>query len=191
MKTLKTYGRILIISLLFILLLAACQPDGGEAVDVVEEDVKVSEGVKEEDVKADEGEIEVKRPDIVIAVQSINDTHDPTDTWNISIPILTNIYDQLVVRDFGESGLDAAAAPGLAESWTQTSDTVWEINLKQGVKFHNGEEMTAEDVAFSLASEERIAVDWGGMANSIEKAEAVDKSTVKVTTKFKNAAFQR
>ena len=41
--------------------------------------------------------------------------------------------------------------PCLAESWTISPDyKVYEFKLRKGVKFHNGDEMTAEDVVFSL-----------------------------------------
>ena len=40
--------------------------------------------------------------------------------------------------------------PNLAESWEQVDPTTLKITLRSGVKFHDGSEMTAEDVAFSL-----------------------------------------
>src|SRR4029434_10564188 len=42
-------------------------------------------------------------------------------------------------------------APSLAESWTVSPDALsYEFVLRKGVKFHNGEALTAEDVKFSL-----------------------------------------
>src|SRR5882757_2204335 len=42
-------------------------------------------------------------------------------------------------------------APSLAESWTESPDKlVYEFKLRQGVKFHNGDPFTAEDVKFSF-----------------------------------------
>jgi peptide/nickel transport system substrate-binding protein len=42
-------------------------------------------------------------------------------------------------------------APGLAESWTESADhLVYEFTLRQGVRFHNGDPFTAEDVQFSF-----------------------------------------
>ena len=42
-------------------------------------------------------------------------------------------------------------APSLAESWTESEDKrVYEFTLRQGLKFHNGDPFTAEDVKFSF-----------------------------------------
>ena len=46
---------------------------------------------------------------------------------------------------------DGELKPGLALSWEQADDGLsWTFKLREGVKFHDGEEMTAEDVRFSL-----------------------------------------
>jgi peptide/nickel transport system substrate-binding protein len=46
---------------------------------------------------------------------------------------------------------DNPMAPNLAESWTESSDKlVYEFTLRQGLKFHNGDPFTAEDVKFSF-----------------------------------------
>ena len=40
--------------------------------------------------------------------------------------------------------------PGLAESWRLINENTWEFRIRRGVKFHDGSELTAEDIAFSL-----------------------------------------
>src|SRR5262245_8848816 len=40
--------------------------------------------------------------------------------------------------------------PMLAESWKNVNPTTWEVKLRRGVKFHNGEEFTAESVKFTI-----------------------------------------
>jgi peptide/nickel transport system substrate-binding protein len=72
--------------------------------------------------------------------------------------------------------------PGLAESWTISSDyKVYEFKLRRGVKFHNGDEMTAEDVVFSISRYK------GGAAKAvkdrIEKVEAVNPYLVRISFK--------
>ena len=64
-----------------------------------------------------------------------------------------------VLSQFGEtlvlSGRDLTAIPVLAESWAPNADgTVWTFKLRQGVKFHNGKTMTADDV---VATFDRLA----------------------------------
>lgn len=187
MKSNAVFYRLLVIVIVTAFILTGCRQATEEPPQVEEtEQVVVEEPpspIEEEVVE------EAPRPDIVIAVQSLNDTHDPTDTYNIAVPILTNLYDLLVERDFGESGLEAVPTPGLAESWTQLSDTEWELKLREGVLFHDGTEMTAEDVVFTLASEERRNIDWIPLLTAITTAEVVDTYTVKVTTAYPDAAF--
>ena len=77
----------------------------------------------------------------------------------------------------------------LAESWTQPNETTYIFKLRRGVRWHNkppvnGRELTAEDVKYSL---ERFMTVKGNsnayMLKSVDKVEAVDKYTVKITTK--------
>lgn len=68
-----------------------------------------------------------------------NFRHRETET------VLRNVYDGLVTR-----GPDMQPVPELAESIVQIDPTTWEVKVRQGVKFHDGSELTAEDVAFSI-----------------------------------------
>ena len=45
---------------------------------------------------------------------------------------------------------NARLIPGLAVSWKALNPTTWEFRLRRGVRFHDGSELTAEDVAFSI-----------------------------------------
>src|SRR5438270_8801548 len=56
-----------------------------------------------------------------------------------------HIFDKLVQMD-----PDSKMIPGLATSWKPLDPTTWEFKLRKGVKFHDGSELTAEDVAFSI-----------------------------------------
>src|SRR2546422_780627 len=73
---------------------------------------------------------------------------DPADTDAEITPfmIFYALHDALVKPMPG--GLNM---PSLAESWTMSSDgRTWEFALRKGVRFHNGEPVTAEDVKFSF-----------------------------------------
>ena len=77
--------------------------------------------------------------------------------------------------------------PQLAESMTQVDDTHYDVKLRQGVHFHNGEEMTSEDVVFTYKrlwdpANKSPRANMGNMAN-VENIEAIDRYTVRWTTK--------
>ncbi len=59
--------------------------------------------------------------------------------------IAEHIFDKLVRMD-----PDSRMIPGLATSWKTIDPTTWEYKLRKGVKFHDGSELTAEDVVFSI-----------------------------------------
>lgn len=69
----------------------------------------------------------------------------------------------------------------LAESYTQDSDTEWTFVLRQGVKFHNGDELTADDVVSSIAYAQSYPASTT-YTGAIASVEAVDPYTVKITT---------
>ena len=73
---------------------------------------------------------------------------DPADTSGIITPfwILYALHDALVKPMPGKP-----MAPSLAESWTVSADGLtYEFVLRKGVRFHNGELLTADDVKFSF-----------------------------------------
>src|ERR1700710_921495 len=55
-----------------------------------------------------------------------------------------HVYEGLVTRD-----KDLKIVPALAESWETPEPTRWRFHLRKGVKFHNGDAFTADDVIFS------------------------------------------
>src|SRR5256886_1285864 len=73
---------------------------------------------------------------------------DPAETAGILTPfmILYALHDAMVKPMPGN-----LMAPSLAESWSVSSDgLLYEFLLRKGVRFHNGDVVTAEDVKFSL-----------------------------------------
>ena len=67
--------------------------------------------------------------------------HNLTPNSNIA----GHIFDTLVAMD-----PRMRLKPGLAESWRTLDDLTWEFKLRRGVKFHDGSELTAADVVFSI-----------------------------------------
>ena len=74
-----------------------------------------------------------------------------------------------------------ALQPELAESWTAAPDG-WTFNLRKGVKFHGGEDFTAEDVVFSFARAMEEASDFKEQAKNVASVEVIDDYTVKLVT---------
>lgn len=92
---------------------------------------------------------------------------------------LKHIFDTLV---WSGDGLNLE--PRLAESWRVVNDTTWEFKIRQGVKFHDGSDMTAEDVKFSI---DRIPAVSGPTpttvyVRSVKEVRIVNPSTVHVIT---------
>ncbi|MEJ2709554.1 MAG: ABC transporter substrate-binding protein [Anaerolineales bacterium] len=97
-----------------------------------------------------------------------------------SYQILNNVLEGLTTFDD-----DLNLQPGLAESWEQSEDgKTWTFQLRQGVKFHNGREMTADDVKWSF---ERLIDPATGAGNAGRvgppetKIDVVDPYTVAIT----------
>lgn len=80
---------------------------------------------------------------------------------------------------------DMSLRPELAESWEVSEDGSLKFNLRKGVKFQNGDEFTAEDVAFSLERimDPDISSPSRNKLDSIDRIEIIDPHTVKLHTK--------
>lgn len=122
--------------LVLVLIVAACSKDGGGA-----EKEQGDKAVEKSDSKT-----------LIIANGTDITTfdihnHNTTSTEAVHI----NMFNYLV-KNGGTEGF----IPDLAESWENVDDTTWSFKLKEGVKFHNGEDLTADDVKFTL---ERVAKD--------------------------------
>lgn len=77
---------------------------------------------------------------------------------------------------------DGKLEPRLAEKWESINDTTTRFYLRKGVKFHSGNEFTAEDVAFTLARL-KTSDDFKGLFEYFTEAKVVDKHTVDIITK--------
>ena len=109
------------------------------------------------------------------------DPHASND--NPSSNIRVQIYDRLM--DLDENGVPQ---PMLAESWERPDDKTIIFHLRKGVKFHNGDEMKASDVKFSL-ERALAAPEVSHILTGINGVEVLDDYTVKVTTEKPMAAI--
>jgi len=106
------------------------------------------------------------------------DPHRAGDIYTANV--IRQIYNNLVKMN------KAMEVQGdLAERWTNPDDKTWLFTLRKGVKFHNGETLTAEDVKFTFDRMLAPASKAPGkrLVDDVAKVEAVDAGTVKITTK--------
>jgi peptide/nickel transport system substrate-binding protein len=91
-----------------------------------------------------------------------------------------HIYGSLVERDEA-----MRKVPSLATSWKTIDDTTWEFELRRGVKFHDGTEFTAEDVAFSIKRIPNVPnnpAPYTSNIRSIISTEIVNPYTIRIKT---------
>lgn len=118
--------------------------------------------------------------DLTIATKNGPASMDPHFTaTSANAEATKHVFDTLL-----KSGNNLEILPSLAETWTAIDDTTWEFKLRAGVKFHDGSELTAEDVKFSI---ERIPNVTGPNPSTIyvrrvAGVEVVDALTLRVKT---------
>ncbi len=117
----------------------------------------------------------------VVIAQGVDPTtldpqwHEETPAYNV----LLNMYDTLLFRD-----KDLKIIPWLATSWKLVNPTTWEFKLRQGVRFHNGEEFDAEAAKFSLdrLRDPELKNRQATYFRLITSVDVVDKHTIRITT---------
>lgn len=104
------------------------------------------------------------------------DPHGQNDQPSARVRV--QIYETLVTQDH-----DLNIVPALAVSWEQVTPTVWEFKLREGVKFHNGDDFTAEDVKYSL-ERAKASPNMGFLVEAVTNVEVVDDYTVRIETEY-------
>lgn len=101
-------------------------------------------------------------------------------------PMITTLGDEYIVDNLVFNGLtrmreDLSIEPDLAESWSSTEDLKrWTFHLRRGVKFHNGDEMVADDVVaiFKRLLDPKTAAPARSQTDMIATVSAPDPATV-------------
>lgn len=165
-------------------LLAACGGGNGEGPDPVDPDPEADvEGLAE----AEEIISSYPRDETVF---TSGQQWGPPSSWN-PIPqsgeatgVRGLLYEPLFMFDPGTLELE----PWLAESGEWVSDDVFEVTLRDGLTWSDGEALTADDVVFTAELGQYPQVPWSNLWTWLDTAEAVDERTVRYT--FSDPRYQ-
>ncbi|WNF36317.1 ABC transporter substrate-binding protein [Bacillaceae bacterium IKA-2] len=173
----KRKNFILLFSVILSLLLfmTACssndEPEDTAKNDNSQNNVEENEGSLSEQVDSN----------VITGIRSSILTLDPANHRDRTTEsVLRNLYDGLVML-----GVDGEIIPKIAESWENTTPTEWIFNIREGVKFHDGSDLTAHDVKFTfdrIIKEGAMAGETSprlGLMGPVEGVELVDDYTVK------------
>ncbi len=125
--------------------------------------------------------------EITVVAQNVAPYLDPArDHSNVGQQFYHNTFDTLILKD--PSTTERIWLPGLATEWEMIDGRTMELTLREGVKFHNGATMTADDVVFSLnrmfqATFPPYVVRAKDRFANFDRAEKIDDHTVRVHAK--------
>ena len=174
------------------MMLTACKPEAAatQNTGAVEEE-QVSEeaapAAEEEEAEAapaaEEAVVEEEAPtsagDLVWALSAEPDTLDCQKTASGFSDLICGYISAALVTKDPETD---ETIPWLAESWEVSEDGLtYTFNIKEGVKFHDGSDMTAEDLAFTFnraLDPETASSGTIGMLEGVESTEAADAQTL-------------
>lgn len=137
------------------------------------------------------------RPTLTIGVQSLPAGFGPgLNISNVGQRVNYSIFDELIRRAYweGGNGNGTELAPSLATEWRNVSPKEWEVDIRTDVVFHDGTQMTAEDVAFSFGEErvfgaDRLVAVGPTYFGNFTAVEVVDEDTVLFTTSAPDPIF--
>jgi len=140
-----------------------------------------------------------RRPTLTVAVAELPKVLEPAlELNNVGTRVTYSVFDTMIRRDFlgSRDGGGAALKPHVAESWQRVGPQELVVRLRRGVKFHNGDELTADDVAYTFregrlwGEKPQIA---GGRAffGVLSSVEPVDTYTVRFKTRVPDVLLEQ
>ncbi|MGC0320859.1 peptide/nickel transport system substrate-binding protein [Bradyrhizobium sp. USDA 326] len=130
-----------------------------------------------------------------VAMQDLRIELDPLHTRAtalVSFRVLESVYDKLFQIDYRNGG---QFRPKLATSIETADNIVFRVRLREGVKFHDGHELTADDVAFTFGPERMLDKGAPGYGvgritfPSLAGVKAIERYVVEFTTKAPDPIF--
>lgn len=166
----RTFSLLLAIALC-LTLLAGCsgepqQPAAGDANTI--DDAQDPTGTPAGDTANSQ------RDTLYVAIQDDIESLSPFEVCTgLSGYAYSILYEKLFTYD-----IDGNIIPWLVKDYTQTTDVQWDFNLHEGILFHDGTEMTAEDVKASLEN----AYNWPVPVLHDKTVEVTGKYSFRITT---------
>jgi peptide/nickel transport system substrate-binding protein len=102
---------------------------------------------------------------------------------------LTNSINQMVYERLIRRDKNLNIVPSLATEWQQTSPTTWRFKLRQGVKFHDGSPLTADDVVFSMLRAREPTSQIANYASALGTPKKIDDFMVEFQLAAPNPIF--
>lgn len=194
-KRLSITSRLLAALFAFALVAAACGGDDDDGDTGGTAGTSGGESSTDGDTGGDDGDSEMSsgggeemaemedRISIILAIDSEPTTLDPQITQDGGMRrVMENVYERLIEHDLDDPSI---LLPRLAaELPTNIDETTWEVKIRQGVTFHNGEPFNAQAAKFAIDRE--LDPDFGsellGQIDTITGVEVVDDYTIRITT---------
>ncbi len=174
-----------IFALLLSLTLAACAPANSSPSAPAEQATQPADA---QPTQAPAQEAKAGNKTLVIARVFDIRTLDPERQYELTPPMIMHaVYENLVTFD----GTDyTKVVPFLAKSWDISDDgLVYTFHLRDDVKFHSGNPLTAADVKFSFERLHNLKDNPSWLMDVVDSIEVVDDHTVAITLTEPNAAF--
>ena len=133
---------------------------------------------------------DTKYADELVVIQdntktSVLDPHNVAAATSSTCTVFQMLFNRLIEFQNNEY------IPGLATSWETEDQQHFVFHLREGVKFHNGETLTADDVAFTIERATTVGAtsNAGTRWKSVESTEVIDPLTIKVNLVSVNVDF--
>ncbi len=127
---------------------------------------------------------DVIRDEIIIGISyNVCGFHPWTESYDVdTMSINSNIFNSLI-----ELNNDLRLTPALANYWSNPNNVTWRFFLREGVKFHNGYNFTADDVKYTIdLIRNDLSNDLMTLLLSVKEVNVIDEYTVDIITKYPN-----
>ena len=139
------------------------------------------------------------RPILTVGVAEVPPTLEPAkELSNVGTRVTYSIFDTLIRRDFlgAPDGGGSGLVPHLATEWTREGPRALVLKLRRGVRFHNGDEFTADDVVYTFTSprmfgDRPLLPEARSYFATLAGVDALDSHTVRFRTRVPDVLLEQ